>query len=97
MDLSCVQWVDVGTVVQLVLFVERALRDGIDVEVVLPLKRKTEEEILKYTAQAARRERSRADRNLEDRVAAAGFLKYMQFREALHIQCHIHFEMRYFH
>lgn len=82
-DLSRTEWVDIPALVQLVVLVEAALRDGIHVRVALPLGKRRRGE----TQFAARRDLSSAVEQLDHRVARRAatrrFLDFLRFEPAL--------------
>jgi hypothetical protein len=82
-DLSRVEWMDVGALVQLVLLVETALRNGIRVDVALPLTRarQSEERWVKTTSIPWAAESIK--QHIEKRIAAKNFLTYLRFEYAL--------------
>lgn len=80
-DLSRVEYVDLGAVVQLVLLIESALRDGLNVVVATPIVR------FRYREQLFLAERSDLEaplaRRLARRVKCLKFLRYIRFFDAL--------------
>lgn len=85
-DLSRVEWVDVGALVQLVLFVEAAIREGSQVSLALPLARPRESEAdwvrKSQVIQGAEQIKQRVSR----RDAARRFLETLQLEEALSLK-----------
>lgn len=81
LDLSRIEWIDIGALVQTVLLSEAARRDGIDVTVALPLARarRSEEFWARHNSQYAPAVYSRIAR----RAAASDFLKYLRVTSAL--------------
>ena len=88
-DLSSVEWVEVGAVVQIVLLVERALRDQIPVTVAMPLQsaRADEAQWVAGATAADRVDRKRLiDTKVANRRKARRFLNYLRFFPALRPQ-----------
>ena len=85
-NLSKVEWVDLGAVVQLVVLIESALRNGINVKLALPLPvpRQSEDEWMMTTSIRSAAERTRW--RVERRSAAHNFLDYLQFKQILGAQ-----------
>jgi orotate phosphoribosyltransferase len=80
-DLSCVEWVDLGALVPLILLVESAIRSSVAVTVALPLgrRRRGEEAHVHANPQAS----GSVDWRVERRRKARQYLEYLRFEEAL--------------
>jgi hypothetical protein len=86
LDLSRVEWVELGTVVQLTLLAECALRNEIQVSVALPLPqpRRSEVQWIETTSIPGAAERTL--RRIDNRRKVLSFLNYLRFPEALQAQ-----------
>lgn len=82
-DLSLVEWVDLGSLMHVALLVESAMRWGVQIRVAMPLARmqQTEEELVRDRGPLEDIEDAR--RSVERRSAALGFMEYMQFTAVL--------------
>lgn len=86
-DMSKVRWVEPGAVVRVILFVEAALFNGIEVVIRLPFARPTYAESLILSTASNEREKKEKHRNIsryiERRADAAAVLEALRFRQAL--------------
>ncbi len=82
-DFSRVEWVDLGALVQVILLLESALREGIKVQIALPLPRlrKSEEEWIASTSIPGQSENVRARMARRRRVRE--YLEYLQLERVL--------------
>lgn len=81
-DLSQVEWCDLSTIVRLVLFIEKALKDKIRVEIALPLpcaSFREREFIDEYESQLLAEPLEKLRRRIDRRSRALDFLKYINF------------------
>jgi hypothetical protein len=82
-DLSRTEWVDIPALVQLVVLVEAALRDGIRVRVALPLGRRRRSEAKFATRQGFSSAVDLLDHRVARRAATRRFLDYLRFEPSL--------------
>src|SRR5690242_7316806 len=76
-DLSKVEWVDLGSALQLVLIVESAAREGIRVDLALPYSRARQSEKLWMEKTNVPGAVDNTLRRIERRTAARNFLQYI--------------------
>lgn len=82
-DLSMVEWVDLGALVHLMILIESALRNSIHVKVALPLTelQRSERELTEHEDRPGAAEE--IVKKVERRSSALRFLEYMNFIQAL--------------
>src|SRR5262249_49729920 len=85
-NLSKVEWCDLSATVRLVLFVEAALRDGLQVQIALPVPHARGREqacIAESEENRWHKPLQEIRKRIERRVGARGFLKYIDFESAI--------------
>jgi hypothetical protein len=82
-DLSRVEWIELGTLVQLVLMVESALKGGVMVTTALPLPRPRRSEREWIESSSVEGGPERAGLRIDRRKKALAFLNYLGFSEAV--------------
>ena len=82
-DLSKVEWVELEPVVQIILLIERALKEEISVTIAMPLPRarQSEEKWIRSNPQYAPPTQTR----IQNRIKALNFLNYLRFQQALRV------------
>lgn len=87
-DISRVQWLDIGALAQLLLLLEAAHREEIPITVAMPTPHLTHNEIKWIEESKSETERQRLAANLRQRQQVRSFLKTLQFESALRFDHH---------